>query len=70
MQWFGAGSLPAAIARIDVVFTGKMKDRVLPMNKKAWAAKFKKYEILAGVNERKKGCHGVCKARARGGRLA
>jgi hypothetical protein len=35
------------------VFTGKLvKDRVLPMNKKAWAAKFKKYAVLADVNER------------------
>ena len=34
------------------------------MNKKAWAAKFKKYAILAGVNEPKKSCHGVRKARA------
>jgi hypothetical protein len=31
---------------------------------KAWAAKFKKYAILAGVNEPKKSCHGVRKARA------
>ncbi len=47
------------------VFTGKViKGRVLPMNKKAWAAKFKKYAILAGVNEPKKSCHGVRKARA------
>jgi hypothetical protein len=47
------------------VFTGKLvKDRVLPMNKKAWAAKFKKYAVLAGVNEPKKSCHGVRKARA------
>ena len=34
------------------------------MNKKAWAAKFKKYAVLAGVNEPKKNCHGVRKARA------
>jgi hypothetical protein len=34
------------------------------MNKRAWAAKFKKYVILAGVNEPKKSCHGVRKARA------
>ena len=34
------------------------------MNKKAWAAKFKKYAVLAGVNEAKKNCHGVRKARA------
>jgi hypothetical protein len=47
------------------VFTGKMvKGRVLPTNKKAWAAKFKKYAVLAGVNEPKKSCHGVRKARA------
>jgi integrase len=47
------------------VFTGKMlKGRVLPMNKKAWAAKFKKYAVLAGVNEPKKSCHGVRKSRA------
>src|SRR5258705_5759018 len=47
------------------VLTGKMvKRRVLPMNKKAWAAKFKKYAVLAGVNEPKKSCHGVRKARA------
>ena len=47
------------------VFTGKMvKGRVLPMNKKAWAAKFKKYAVLAGVNEPKKICHGERKAHA------
>jgi len=47
------------------VFIGKMvKGRVLPMNKKAWAAKFKKYAVLAGVNAPKKSCHGVRKARA------
>jgi integrase len=47
------------------VFTGKiLKGRVLPMKKKAWAAKFKKYAVLAGVNEPKKSCHGVRKARA------
>lgn len=47
------------------VFIGKMvKGRVQPMNKKAWAAKFKKYAVLAGVNEPKKSCHGVRKARA------
>ena len=46
------------------VFTGKMvKGRILPM-KKARAAKFKKYAFLAGVNEPKKSCHGVRKARA------
>lgn len=47
------------------VFTDKMvKGRVLPMDKKAWAAKFKKYAVLAGANEPKKSCHGVRKARA------
>ncbi len=47
------------------VFTGKrVRSRVLPMNKKAWAAKFKKYAVSAGVNEPKKSCHGVRKARA------
>jgi integrase len=45
------------------VFTGKrLKGRVLPMNKNAM--KFKKYAVLAGVNEPKKSCHGVRKARA------
>jgi integrase len=54
----------AGIIGVDV-FTGKLvKDRVLSMNKKAWAAKFKKYAVLAGVNEPKKSCHGVRKARA------
>jgi integrase len=47
------------------VFTGKrVRGRVLPMKKKAWAAKFKKYAVLADVNEPKKSCHGVRKARA------
>jgi hypothetical protein len=36
-----------------------LRSRVLPMNKKDWAAKFKKYAVLAGVNEPKKSCHGV-----------
>lgn len=54
----------AGIVRAEV-FTGKfVKGRVLPMNKKAWAAKFKKFAVLAGVNESKKSCHGVRKARA------
>jgi integrase len=49
----------------DDVFAGKVvSGRVQPMNKKAWAAKFKKYAVLAGVNEPKKSCHGVRKARA------
>jgi hypothetical protein len=47
------------------VFTGKVvRGRIVPMNKKAWAAKLKKYAVLAGVNEPKKSCHGVRKARA------
>jgi hypothetical protein len=47
------------------VFTCKVvRGRVLPMKQKAWAAKFKKYAVLAGVNEPKKSCHGVRKARA------
>jgi hypothetical protein len=47
------------------LFTGKVvRGRVLPINKKAWAAKFKRYAVLAGVNEPKKSCHGVRKARA------
>jgi integrase len=65
--WF-AESLGAARAAGIIgadVFTGKVvKGRVLAMNKKAWAAKFKKYAVLAGVNEPKKSCHGVRKARA------
>ncbi|MGO4511190.1 tyrosine-type recombinase/integrase [Bradyrhizobium sp. 2TAF36] len=63
-----AESLRAARAANIVgaeVFTGKLvRGRVLPMNKKAWAAKFKKFAVLAGVNEPKKSCHGVRKARA------
>lgn len=47
------------------VFTGKrVRGQIVPMDKKAWAAKFKKYAVLAGVNEPKKSCHGVRKARA------
>jgi hypothetical protein len=34
------------------------------MAKKAWAAKFKKYARLAGINEPKMNCNGVRKARA------
>jgi hypothetical protein len=29
------------------------------MNKRVWAMQFKKYAVLAGVNEPKKNCHGV-----------
>ena len=44
------------------VFTGKkVRDRVLPMHKKAWAAKFKKYAVLAGVNEPRKAAMGFAK---------
>jgi hypothetical protein len=47
------------------VFTGKrVRHRVLPMKKKAWAARFEKYAVLAGVNEPKKRCHDARKARA------
>jgi integrase len=47
------------------VFTGKrVRGQIVQMDKKAWAAKFKKYAVLAGVNEPKKSCHGVRKARA------
>jgi hypothetical protein len=47
------------------VFTGKVvRGRILPMKTKAWAAKFKKYAALAGINEPKKSCHGARKARA------
>ena len=35
------------------------------MNKNAWAAKFKKFSRPAGVNEPKKNCHGMRKARAK-----
>ena len=63
-----AESLRAARAARTIgveVFAGKrVRGQVLPMNKKAWAAKFKKYAVLAGVNEPKKSCHGVRKARA------
>jgi hypothetical protein len=49
----------------DEVLTGKhIGGRIVPMAKEAWAAKFKKYAIVAGVNEAKKNCHGVRKARA------
>ena len=48
-----------------VVFTGKLvRGRVMPMNKKTWAAKFKKCAVLAGVNEPKKSCHGARKTHA------
>lgn len=54
----------SAIIGADVFVGKRVRGRVVPMNKKAWAAKFKKYAVLAGVNEPKKSCHGVRKARA------
>jgi hypothetical protein len=60
-----AAARNAGILGLGEVFTGKLiKGEILPMNKKAWAAKFKKFARLAGVNEAKKNCHGVRKARA------
>jgi integrase len=60
-----AAARNADILGLGEVFTGKLvKGEILPMNKKAWAAKFKKFARLAGVNEPKKNCHGVRKARA------
>jgi integrase len=50
----------------EEVFVGKRAGNgpVLPMTKKSWANKFKKYAVLAGINEPKKSCHGVRKTRA------
>ncbi len=49
----------------EEVFVGKrVGGRIEPMTKEAWASKFKKYAILAGINEPKKSCHGVRKTRA------
>ena len=60
-----AAARNAGVLGMGEVFTGKLvKGEIMPMNKKAWAAKFKKYARLAGVNEPKKNCHGVRKARA------
>jgi hypothetical protein len=60
-----AAARNAGILGTGAVFTGKlMKGEIAPMNKKAWAGKFKKFARLAGVNEPKKNCHGVRKARA------
>jgi molybdopterin-guanine dinucleotide biosynthesis protein len=57
-----AESLRAAGIIGAEVFTGKkVRDRVLPMHKKAWAAKFKKYAVLAGVNEPRKAAMGFAK---------
>jgi len=60
-----AAARNAVILGTGEVFTGKLvKGEIMPMAKKAWAAKFKKFARLAGVNEPKKNCHGVRKARA------
>jgi plasmid stabilization system protein ParE len=60
-----AAARNAGILGTGEVFTGKLvKGEIMPMHKKAWAAKFKKFARLAGVNEPKKNCHGVRKARA------
>jgi integrase len=50
----------------EQVFVGKRTGNgpVQPMTKKSWANKFKKYAVLAGINEPKKSCHGVRKTRA------
>jgi hypothetical protein len=60
-----AAARNAGILGMGEVFSGKLVNgEIMPMNKKAWAAKFKKFARLAGVNEPKKNCHGVRKARA------
>jgi integrase len=66
-----AASLRAARAAGMIgeeVFVGKRiggdNSPIVPMTKKSWANKFKKYAVLAGVNEPKKSCHGVRKTRA------
>jgi integrase len=52
----------------EEVFVGKRvggsDGRIEPMTKKSWANKFKKYAVMAGINEPKKSCHGVRKTRA------
>jgi hypothetical protein len=58
-----AAARNAGILGTGEVFTGKQGE-IMPMAKKAWAAKFKKFARLAGINEPKKNCHGVRKARA------
>ena len=40
----------------------ELRSPVLPMKKKAWAARSKKCAVLARVNEPRKSCHGVRKA--------
>ncbi|KRQ07512.1 hypothetical protein [Bradyrhizobium manausense] len=49
----------------EEVLTGKrVGGKIVPMDKEGWAAKFKTYAIQAGINQAKKNCHGVRKARA------
>jgi hypothetical protein len=58
-----AAARNAGILGMGEVFSGKLVNgEIVPMNKKAWAAKFKKFARLAGVNQPKKNC--VRKARA------
>jgi len=62
-----AAARNAGILGTGEVFTGKLvKGEIVPMIKKAWAAKFRKFARLAGVNEAKKNCHGVRKCARRG----
>ena len=47
------------------MFVGKrVKGQIVPMGKESWGAKFKKYAVMAGINERGKRCHGVRKTAA------
>src|SRR5258708_23693954 len=54
----------AGIIGADVFIGKTTRSRVLPMNKKAWAAKVKKYAVPAGVNEPTTSCPGRRTARA------
>ena len=59
-----AAARNAGILGTGEVFTGKLvKGEIVPMNKKAWAAKFKKFARLAGVNEPNKNCQGARRSR-------
>jgi len=61
-----AAARNAGILGTGEVFTGKLvKGEIMAMNKKAWAAKFKKFARLVGVNEPKKNCDGVRKGARR-----
>jgi hypothetical protein len=53
----------AGIIGAEVFTSETVRGRSLPMNKE-WAAKLKKYAVLVGVNEPKRSCYGVHKARA------